>query len=302
MAVGERLLNGAAHLRLAINGEEVLPHALVAGGEQPFGRVVDAQHRAGLIQQHQALLHAADDLAELVLFLAQNAHLPVDFLPLAVDAPQQRRQLLVGVGVVQRVLQIQPVQRLDNPLAQPFGQPRGQQQRRQRHGQNGLEHAQRHQSRRRAADGDAQHRAVVHAPGVVDRLFRQRGGIARGMALALFQRLPNLRALGVVLHLARVGLSVAQHRAVGGDPREAVAVGAKLGQIVKPAVLHADGGEAQLVAQLVFLNAAEVIVHAAQNDRQAAQQDDCGDEKGVSKNLIAHGICPPADSPRSARS
>ena len=122
------------------------------------------------------------------------------------------------------------------------------------------------------------------------------------MALALFQRLPNLRALGVVLHLARVGLRVAQHRAVGGDPREAIVVGAKLGQIVKAAVLHADGGEAQLVAQLVFLNAAEVIVHAAQNDRQAAQQDDCGDEKGVSKNLIAHGICPPADSPRSARS
>ena len=109
------LLDRRAHLNTALNGQEILPDAGRIRVEQLLRRRVDAQDRPAVVQQHQPLLHAAGDLGKLVGPALQLAELAVDLVALAVDAAQKRRQLLIGI-VVQRVLQIKVVQRLDDVL------------------------------------------------------------------------------------------------------------------------------------------------------------------------------------------
>ena len=69
------------------------------------------------------------DLRELlVLALAlQLVHLLADLQVLAVDAPEQRGKLFIGV-VFKRMLQIQLVERLDDAARQALSQNRGQDQ------------------------------------------------------------------------------------------------------------------------------------------------------------------------------
>ena len=81
-------------------------------------RRVDAQDRIAAVEQHQPLPHTVGDLVELILPLLQIPCLPVDFPALGMDAGQQRGQLLIYI-VVQRMLQIQSVQRLRDAPRQP---------------------------------------------------------------------------------------------------------------------------------------------------------------------------------------
>ena len=93
----------------------------------------------------------------------------------------------------------------------------------------------------------------------------------------------------MVLKTLGVGLGIVQDAAVGCDPCQAATVGRQLGQIIRAAVL--DGrGETQLVAQLVFLHAAEVIVQKAHDDQQARQQHAPGHEQDGLKDLFGHVV------------
>ena len=242
-----------------------------------------------LVEQDEALAHAAGDLRELIGLFAQLAQLRLDLDVLAVDALEQRGELLIGI-VVERVLKVEAVERVNDAPRQPPGQQAREDERHDEHDQQRLDHADGDHADRRAADGDAQHRAVVQALGIVHGLFHERRGIARALAGAGGQRLADLGARGVVLKALGVGPGIVQNAAVSRDPRQAVAVGRQLGQVVCAAVLHGRRGKAQLVAQLVFLHAAEVIVQEAHDDQQARQQYAPGHEQDRLKNLFGHVV------------
>ena len=242
-----------------------------------------------LVEQDKALAHAAGDLRELIGPLVQLAQLRLDLDVLAVDALEQRGELLIGI-VVERVLEVEAVERVDNAPRQPSGQQAGEDERHDEHDQQRLDHADGDHADRRAADGNAQHRAVGKTLGIVHGLFHERRGIARALAGAGGQRLTDLGARGVVLEALGVGPGVVQDAAVGRDPRQAVTAGRQLGQVVRAAVLNGRGGKAQLVAQLVFLHAAEVIVQKAHDDQQARQQHRPGHEQDRLKNLFGHVV------------
>ena len=289
MAVRSGGLNGGADLVAALDGEKIPADALRVRAEERLRRGADAQDAAVLVEQDKALAHAAGDLRELVGLFAQLAQLHLDLDVLAVDALEQRRELLIGV-VIERVLEIEAVERIDDAPRQPSGQQAGENERHDEHDQQRLNHADSDHADRRAADGNAQHRAVVQTLGVVHGLFHERRGIARALAGAGRQRLTDLGARGVVLKALGVGLRVVQDAAVGCDPCQAAAVGRQLGQIVRAAVLDGRCGETQLVAQLVFLHAAEVIVQKAHDDQQARQQHAPGHEQDGLKDLFGHVV------------
>ena len=289
VAVRDGGLNGGADLVAALDGEKVPAHALRVRTEEHLRRGVDAQDAAVLVEQDKALAHAAGDLRELVGLFAQLAQLHLDLDVLAVDALEQRRELLIGV-VIERVLEIEAVERIDDAPRQPSGQQAGEDERHDEHDQQRLDHADGDHADRRAADGDAQHRTVVQALGIVHGLFHERRGIARALAGAGSQRLADLGARGVVLKALGVGPGIVQDAAVSRDPRQAAAVGRQPGQIVRAAVLNGRRGEVQLVAQLVFLHAAEVIVQKAHDDQQARQQHAPGHEQDGLKDLFGHVV------------
>ena len=81
-----------------------------------------------LVEQDKALAHAAGDLREFVGLFAQLAQLRLDLDVLAVDALEQRRELLIGV-VIERVLEIEAVERIDDAPRQPSGQQAGEDER-----------------------------------------------------------------------------------------------------------------------------------------------------------------------------
>ena len=113
-----RLTQRVAQRDVPIHRQKILSHTVFRRVQQPSGRRIDAQDDPRLVQQHQALAHAAGDLLKFLRPTAQLVHLPVDLAALMLHAPQQGRQLLVGV-VLQRMLQIQPVQRLRDAPRQP---------------------------------------------------------------------------------------------------------------------------------------------------------------------------------------
>ena len=205
------------------------------------------------------------------------------------DALEQGRELLIGV-VIEWVLEIEAVERIDDAPRQPLGQQAREDERRDEHEQQWLEHTDGDHADRRAADGDAQHRAVREPPGIVHGLFHKCRGIARALARTGAQRLTDLGARGVVFQALGIGLGVVQNAAVGRDPRQAVAPGRELRKIVRAAAFHGGRGEAQLVAQLVFFHAAEIAVEKAHDDQQACQQHGTGHEEDGLKDFLGHVV------------
>ena len=288
MALLHRLPQRVAHGHVPVDRQEVLPHAVTVRVQQPPRRRIDAEDGARLVQQHQSLVHAAGDLVKLLRPLPQLAHLPVDLAALVLHAPQQRRQLLVGI-VLQRMLQIQPVQRLGDTPCQPPGQHARQDQRRRQHQQNGLQHVQHQHSRRHPDGGQTQHRAVRQPLGVVHGFLQQRTAVPAALALAGSQRLLYLLPLGVVLHGFRVGLCVVHHRAVRPHPCDAVLVGLQRTEIVRPVFLHAYGGQTQLVPQLGLLHPAEIAVQHAHHQRQTGDEHRHAHQQRGPENTFCHG-------------
>ena len=242
-----------------------------------------------LVEQDEPLAHTAGDLREFVGLFAQLAQLRPDLDVLVVDALEQRRELLIGV-VIERVLEIEAVERIDDAPRQTPGQHAREDERRNEHEQQRLEHTDGDHADRRSADGDAQHRTVREPLGIVHGLFQKRRGIARALARAGAQRLTDLGARGVVFKALGIGLGVVQNAAVGRDPRQAAAPGRELREIVRAAAFHGGRGEAQLVAQLVFFHAAEVAVEKAHDDQQARQQHGAGHEEDGLKDFLGHVV------------
>ena len=207
MAVAGGGLNGGADLVAALDGEKVLTDALRVRAEERLRRGVDAQDIAVLVEQDESLAHAAGDLREFVGLFAQLAQLRLDLDVLVVDALEQGRKLLIGV-VIERVIQIEAVERIDDAPRQALGQHAREDERHDEHEQQRLEHADGDHADRRAADGDAQHRAVREPPGIVHGLFHERRGVARALARACAQRLTDLGARGVVFKALGIGLGV----------------------------------------------------------------------------------------------
>ena len=181
VALLRRSAQSVAEGHIAVHRQDILPHTGIVGAQQALGRRVDAEDGAVLVQQHQALVHAAGDLLEFLGPLLQFVHLPVDLAALVLHPPQQGRQLLIGI-VLQRVLQIQAVQRLSDTLGQPSGQHAGQDQHRDDQQQKRLQHIQHQHTRRHADGGQAQHRAIRQELGVVYRLLQQGTAVPAGLS------------------------------------------------------------------------------------------------------------------------
>ena len=133
--------------------------------------------------------------------------MPIDLPALAVDAAEKRRKLLIAF-VVQRMLEIQLVERLDDVMRQPSGKDRGQTQHQQQEQHDGLEHSHDEHAHRRAADGDTQHRAVRQAACAVHGLFQKRVGITYALARAVLQSVLNFLAVGVIGKRGGISLGI----------------------------------------------------------------------------------------------
>ena len=279
--------DGGADLGAALHRQEILIQAGAVRAEQLLGRRVDAQNRPLFVQKHQALLHAAGNLGKFVVFPPQLLQLAVNLPALAVDAVEQRRQLLIGV-IFQRGLQIQRLQRRHDTAGNPAGQHIGQNQSRQKHQNDGLQHPHDQHAQSGAADGNAQDRAVREPACAVEGLFQQGLGIAGAFAAAALQSLPDLLPVGVVLHGLRVGAGVAEDPAVGVDPGQTIILRVQTLQIVAAAQLHSLRRKAQFIPELVLLHPLKIVVKAAQNDDQAGQQHCPRREHDGLKYLLCH--------------
>ena len=287
-AVFHGVPQGAADGGVPLHRYKGLSHTGTVGAQHRLCRRVDAQHRAAVVQKHKPLGHAGGDLLELLRAAAQGAHLLVDLPPLVLQTAQQGRQLLVGL-VFQRVLQIQAVQRLHDPLGDAAGQQAGQDQRRSDDQQDGLEHPQQHGSRGDAAGGQAQHRAVRQTLGVVEHFGEHGVAVTAGLTGAVGQCLPHLLALGVVLHGRGIGAGVVEHHAVGTKPCDAVIVGIQTGEIGHAVSLgHGCRRNRQLVLQLLLLQLAEVAVQRAHDDDQTGCQHRKPHRHGGAEYLFCH--------------
>ena len=124
-AIPERGFHSGSHFRLPLHPQEGSAHAVTVGVKQLPRRGIDAQHNAVAVQKHQPFPHIGGNLLQFVIFLPKGLHLRTDFFVLLLDANQQRGQFFVSI-VLQRMLQIQLVQRLHNFAGHPVGQNRRQ--------------------------------------------------------------------------------------------------------------------------------------------------------------------------------
>ena len=281
---------GAAHRHVTLHRQQRLSHTALVRVEGGAGRRVDAQHRAAVVHKHQALRHAGGDLREFLRLPPQGAQLVVDLPPLVLQPSQQGRKLLIGV-ILQRMLQIQPVQRLYDAPGHLPRQHRRQDEGRGDDQQDGRQHADQQHAHRHPAGGQTQHCAVRQPLCVVQHLLQQRGAVPAGLAHTGLQCLPHLLPLGVVLHGGRVRPGVVQHRAVSAQPRDAVILGLQLAQIRRAAaLLHGRRGDVQLVPQLLLLHMAEIPVQRTHDDDQTCQQHRKPHRHGGAEYLFRHAL------------
>ena len=199
VAVAHGRLHRAAHGAAAVYRQKVLPRAAVVRAENFLRRGVYAQDIAALVKQHEPFAHAAGDLRELVRPPPQLLELPVYLRMLPVYPSKQRRKLLISV-VIQRMLKVKLIERIDYTRRHALCEQQRDYYRRGQHNEHRLQHAQREHDRRMAACRNAQHRAVRQALGVICSLFQQRRGIACALPCAGPERAVDLLAPEVVLH------------------------------------------------------------------------------------------------------
>ena len=291
VTVGHGARDRRAHLVAALDSQEIPADAGSVRLQKLLGRKVHAQHAALLIQQHERFAHAAGDLREFVRLLPQRAHLTRNFQMLAVDPVQKRRKLFIRV-VIERIFQIERVQRLDDASGKPARKRARENQRHGEYDQNRPQHPQRKHADRIGADGNAQHRAVGQPLRVIKRLFQQRRGIAHVFSLARLHRGFDFRPGGVVFQRFAAGLRVIAHVAVRVHPGQAVAVGMQLFKKRFAFALHRDSGQVQFVLHLIFLHAAEILVQAAHDNPQACNQHGGRHKQDGPENFARHVVSP----------
>ena len=282
------LFKQGAKLRAAVHGQDVAP---LAGGvrAEDFPRAgVDAHHRAPAVYEDKALAHGIGYGGELLLAAAQLLKLAAYLPLLPLQAGEQRAELVVYV-VLKGLVEVDGVEGADDALRKPAGQPAGENQRQHEDKDQRLDypHEQRGQGVVRLRR--AQHAPVREAYRVVHRLLREGGAGALALARAVAERLAELLALGVVLHLAGLGVGVVYDRAVLGNPGQAhLAVVDRL-EVFKPGALHAVGREPGLNVQLPGLPDGKVVVHRAHDEGQPGQEDQQAGEEDASEDSLCHG-------------
>ena len=110
-------------------------------------------------------------MGELVGLALELAQLIVDLLMLAVNPAEQRGNLIVGLRL-ERVIEIDGVERLDNAAGEPFRQKRAENHSGEQNDQHRLKHAKQQHRERLLRNADTEHAPVVHALCDVDRLFK----------------------------------------------------------------------------------------------------------------------------------
>ena len=265
------IMDGGGQVRMAIYRQEILSYAGAVRMKQCLGRRIDAEDTSAVVQQHQTFPHTAGDLFKFVLPLPEVSGPMADLLLLGVDPAQQRRQFLVSV-VVQRALQIQPVQRLHHPSGCPARQECGKSHRQQCHHDDSMEHPKNQHPYRFLTAGNAEHRAVRQAHRLIEHLFRQRLGIAGAAAAAAGERLPDLLPLAMIFHGLRIRSGVIQHCAVRCHPGQPLRRVPDAGQIVRAVRFHRRRGQCQFCLKLLFPHRAEIGVKAAGDHQQRCQQ------------------------------
>ena len=273
-----RAVDGLRNISAPVERQEALPDAAGLRAEETACRGVDAQNDVFVVKQHKALWHALRDVCELVGLALELAELIVDLLVLAVDPAEQRGNLIVGLRL-ERVIEIDGVERLDNAAGEPFSQKRAENHGNEQNDQHRLKHAKQQHRERLLRDADTEHAPVVHTPCDVDRLFKKRLRIPAAFALAGGQRLLYFLARGMVLHRACVCLRIVEHRAVRRNPRQAVAVRVDGIKICFAALRYAGGRQGQFIAQRLGLETCKVIVQAAHDEHEACQKRAHGDKQ-----------------------
>lgn len=118
-----------------------------------------------------------------------------------------------------------------------------------------------------------QDRAVRKAQSIVDRLFRQRVGVADGTALSQHCRLVDLLPVRVVFHLGGVFPVVVEHGAVGIHQGDAAAAGQIFLQIDDPLIFNSmsdvSGADGQIRQDTIL----KIAVEHAHNQQRTGQQN-----------------------------
>ena len=232
------------------------------------------------------------DGGELRLAAAQLVHLRGDLPVLGGNFLQQGGKLVIGLRLL-RMLQVESIQRADDALRQTIGQqPR--QRNGDKHGRNGrAQHAQQDAEHGITRSGQPEHRAVLQAAGIVERLLGQRRGIALALTCAVAQGVSHLGARGMVLHLRGGGLVVIADGAVGADPGDAdlrdliLLQRAQVVLLRKAAVDGMGHGEGLALQLRAVLHGIVVIKHDGQQ-RHAQQEHDEGHQKNGPENSFCH--------------
>ncbi len=175
--------NCLRNVQTPVEREKILPYAAVFRAEELSGSGVDAQNRALVVKQDKPLGHTLRDVGEFVGFALQLQKLIVNLAVLALDAAQKGRDLVVGV-CIERVVQIDGVERLDDAAGKAPGQKRAENHSGEHNNQNRLEHAKKQHRERLPRNADTKHGPVGQALCDVDRLFQKRLRIARAFAFA----------------------------------------------------------------------------------------------------------------------
>ena len=212
-------LHGLPEVLAAVHGQHGLLFDIFDLQQAARARIAEQQVRPG-VDDEQAFVHVLRDGGELRLAAAQLVHLRGDLPVLGGNFLQQGGKLVIGLRLL-RMLQVEGIQRADDALRQTIGQqPR--QRNGDKHGRNGrAQHAQQDAEHGITRSGQPEHRAVLQAAGIVERLLGQRRGIALALTRAVAQGVSHLGARGMVLHLRGGSFVVIADGAVGADPGDA---------------------------------------------------------------------------------
>ena len=221
VSVGFCVREQFSDFKTSVNRQKILAHAGLIRSENTLRRGIDAQHRSFVVQKDKSLFHAFYDGVKLRAVGVELSDLTVDKSSLLFDLCQHRRKFVVSI-VVERLFEVDRVERLDDLFREPAREQKREYERDRDNDDERLDHSENDRQHRQSSDRDAEHRSVLEKFCVIDGLFRQRLRITRTFSDPRFECFGDLFSVFVVFHIRRVALGIKKHRSVCGDPCEAV--------------------------------------------------------------------------------
>ena len=209
-------------------------------------------------------------LAEFLLLLFQGLHLVCDLLVLGMDFAEQRCNFLI-VRIQIRLLRIDGVDGLHNPLHHRRGQGCRQQHPAQQHDGHRGGKSHQHGQHRILGLGHPEHAAVLQPKGIVNGFFRQCGGIPGSFSHAGIPGLCKFLPVAVVFHLGYIRLTVVDHRSGSCHPGHTLRAleTVKIGDSRR---LHTPGYACRLLVQLLIGPLVKIAVQHVHNQHGTCQQ------------------------------